>query len=43
MNIDYEYLRLQYDWLLKMPDCDEKEGLLNLVETLISKEEEDVI
>lgn len=38
MNIDYRYLRLQYNWLLKMPDCGEKEGLLNLVEILLSEE-----
>ena len=38
MNINYTYLRTQYNWLLKMPDCDEKEGLLNLIEVLMSKE-----
>ena len=38
MNIDYKYLRSQYNWLLEMPDCEEKEGLLNLVEILMSKE-----
>lgn len=38
MNINYKYLRTQYNWLLKMPDCDEKEGLLNLIEVLMSKE-----
>ena len=41
MNIDYKYLRSQYNWLLEMPDSDEKEGLLNLVEILLSKEESD--
>ncbi len=40
MNIDYEYLRSQYNWLLEMPDSEEKEGLINLVEILLSEEED---
>ena len=40
MNIDYKYLRLQYNWLLEMPHSDEKEGLLHLVEILLSKEKD---
>ncbi len=40
MNIDYKYLRSQYNWLLEMPDSEEKEGLINLVEILLSEEED---
>ena len=40
MNIDYEYLRSQYNWLLEMPDSEEKEGLINLLEILLSEEED---
>ncbi len=39
MNIDHVLLRQQYNWVLgeltNTPDCDEKEGLLNLLEALL--------
>ena len=39
MNIDHVLLRQQYNWLSEVltgiSDCDEKEGLLNLLEALL--------
>ena len=34
MNIDQDLLHAQYSWLLTLPDCDAREGLLNLIENL---------
>ena len=41
MNIDYKYLRSQFYWLQTMPNSEEKEGLINLVEILLSEENTD--
>ena len=39
MNIDHVLLRQQYNWILgelnNTPECDEKEGILNLLEALL--------
>ena len=39
LNINLKYLRKQYDWLCTMPECEQKEGLLNLLETLLAGKE----
>ena len=39
MDINLKYLRQQYDWLCTMPHCEQREGLLNLIETLLVNEE----
>tara|TARA_B100001094_G_C18013533_1_gene711335 strand:- start:698 stop:844 length:147 start_codon:yes stop_codon:yes gene_type:complete len=41
LNINLKDLRKQYDWLCTMPQCEQREGLLNLIETLLAEGEED--
>ena len=37
-KLDLVELRVQYQWLLSMPNCEQKEGLLNLIEYLLDIE-----
>lgn len=41
LHLDVGLLREQYQWLLKQEDCDEREGLLNLVEHLMGYNNEE--
>lgn len=40
MDINLKYLRQQYDWLCTMPHCEQREGLLNFIETLLVDSDE---
>ena len=34
-HIDYALLKTQRDWLLTLPQCDEAEGLINLLDSML--------